>query len=111
MEDFGEVNIVEKVQKLYNRFGNEEVQSYQKAFASYEKTVFVNDVSRVVYKVLFLNNSLYDPLGPDSHRESSLELKLQSVNRETFENYLKYLRKKNSLYLTKANRSFINAQN
>lgn len=108
--EFGEIEVVEKIHKTYNRSGSEKVERHQRVFASYEKFSLTEDRSKIVYKVLCLNNSLYDPLGGDSHRESTLDLKLKEVNRETFEYYLKYLRKNNAIYLTRASRSFINAQ-
>lgn len=60
------------------------------------------------YAILVHNNQPYDPYGIDSHRESKLDLKLKSVNQNTFNYYVSYLKTKNSLYMTRAQRSFIN---
>lgn len=61
-----------------------------------------------VYYVLTYNNLVYDPLGPDSNRESKLDTKLKKTSNKTFESYLRYLESKNRLYLTQAQRSYIN---
>ncbi len=57
---------------------------------------------------LTYNNDLYDPIGPDSHRENRLPLKLKEVSQNTFDYYCKYLQTKNKMYLTKSKRSYIN---
>jgi hypothetical protein len=60
------------------------------------------------YFILTLNNQPYDPYGVDSHRQSSLPLVLKPVNQQTYHYYISYLKTKNSLYMTRAQRSFIN---
>lgn len=64
--------------------------------------------SQSKYAILVFNNQPYDPYGIDSHRESKLTLKLKQVSQETYNHYLSYLKTKNSLYMTRAQRSFIN---
>ena len=51
---------------------------------------------------------LYDPNGMYSHRESAIELKMSKIGKNTFDFYMLYLNTKNSLYLTRAQRSFLN---
>ena len=50
------------------------------------------------------NNSMY------SHREGHInfELKYKKVSKETFDFYMLFLKTKNSLYFTRAQRSFLN---
>jgi hypothetical protein len=64
--------------------------------------------SQSKYAILILNNQPYDPYGIDSHRESKLNLKLKQVSLSTYNYYVSYLKTKNSLYMTRAQRSFIN---
>lgn len=60
------------------------------------------------YAILIHNNQPYDPYGIDSHRESKLTLKLKQVSQSTYNHYVSYLKTKNSLHMTRAQRSFIN---
>ena len=47
-------------------------------------------------------------MGINSNRENFLETKLKRVSKDTFDFYLIYLQTNNSIYLTRANRRFIN---
>ena len=58
--------------------------------------------------VLTCNNSLYDPLGADSHRENTINTELKKTSRKTLNSYLEYLRTNNKIYITQAQRSYIN---
>jgi len=73
---------------------------------SYAKTIFTNGNTK--YYLTTFRNIIYDPYGIDSHRENYLELNTKDVDRKTFELYTAYLQTRNSTYLTKAQRSFIN---
>jgi hypothetical protein len=81
--------------------------------------VIDNDVDKVYAKIVHENkketyhiktydNAIYDPLGRLSNRENVLETKMKKVSKNTFDYYVMYLKTNNSIYLTKANRSFIN---
>jgi hypothetical protein len=59
-------------------------------------------------KVLVYNNAIYDPLGSDSNRENTLDLKLKKVKIPIFGLYLQYLRTKNKTYFLQAQRAFNN---
>ena len=85
----------------YNKNG-ETAQDGEAVFA--EK---VEGSRQYIHRVLTYNNSLYDPLGTDSHRESVLSLKLQKTSKQTFDYYLNYLKDRNRIYITRAQRSFI----
>ncbi len=63
---------------------------------------------QTVFSVLTHNNNLYDPLGADSNRESNLILSLRNTNEDTFKFYMKYLKTNSRIYITKAQRSFLN---
>ena len=60
------------------------------------------------YYVLTYNNSIYDPNGPDSHRENTLDRKLKNTSKATFDYYVNYLSSRNPIYFRRAERSFIN---
>ena len=63
---------------------------------------------RKIHEVLTHNNLIYDFMGADSHRTKTLDLKLKKVGAKTFDLYLMYLQTKNSMYMTRAQRSLIN---
>lgn len=86
----------------YNKYG-QEAQEGDKVFAEH-----VDGSKQKVYSVLTYNNSLYDPLGTDSHRESKLNTVLKKTDKATFDYYLHYLKNRNKIYITRAQRSFIN---
>jgi hypothetical protein len=54
------------------------------------------------------NNTPLDPLGPEARREIWIRTELKSVSQKTFDYYIKYLQTKNSLYMTRTQRSYIN---
>jgi len=81
--------------------------------------VIDNDVDKVYAKVVHQNmseayqlktyeNTIFDPIGRLSNRENILETKMRKVSKNTFDYYVMYLKTNNSIYLTKANRSFLN---
>lgn len=81
--------------------------------------VIENDVDRVYAKIIYQDksegyqiktyeNTLFDPIGRLSNRENIIETKMKKVTKNTFDYYVMYLKTNNSIYLTKANRSFIN---
>ena len=78
-----------------------------------------NDVDKVYAKVLVeKNKETYfivtyqnlplDPLGTYQKRQTYLETKMKKVSKATFDYYLTYLQTKNSIYLTRTNRSYNN---
>ena len=86
----------------YNKHG-QEASDQEKVFAE-----IINGSSQRVYNVLTYNNSLYDPLGTDSHREATLNTVLKKTDKATFDYYMHYLKERNKIYITRAQRSFIN---
>lgn len=97
----------EKIEQSYNKLGNFVTNAKEKTFARYLETD-VNGAKQIKYLIATYNNIPYDPNGIDSHRESSLDIKLKSVSKQVFEYYTLYLKTKNSLYMTRAQRSYIN---
>lgn len=59
------------------------------------------------YFVRTLNNIPFDPFGPEAGRQIWNRTELKSVSKATFESYNNYLKTRNRLFWTKANRSYI----
>jgi len=108
MENFHKPEIVlESENVLVSSKGRPlEEDTSETIFAKYNYEKTERKQSKKHY-VLTYNNDLYDPLGPDSHRQQRLDLKLKQVSQNTFDYYCKYLQTKNQMYLTKSKRSFI----
>ena len=87
----------------YNRQGGQYEEKDGVVFA--EK---IEGSQQIIFNVLTYNNNLYDPLGADSNRESNLNLALRKTNEDTFKAYIKYLKTNSRIYITKAQRSFLN---
>lgn len=100
--------VVTNTEELYNKNGETPNGSKDKIFAKFNKITFANGELQKKYQILTHNNSPYDPNGTDSHRESTLSTILKSVSQDTFDYYVLYLKTKNGLYMTRAQRSFIN---
>jgi hypothetical protein len=47
-------------------------------------------------------------MGPYSRRGRTLDTKMKRVSKNTFDFYMTYLKTNNSIYLTKAQRGFLN---
>lgn len=77
-----------------------------------EKTGFAKEVVCVLgddmisrqYFVLFDRGQIIDPFGIDSNK-STKNTKYKKVSEDTFNNYLRYLKTKNSIYFTRARRT------
>ena len=50
----------------------------------------------------------FAPNGPYGKREKFIETKIRRVSKNTFDYYMTYLKTNNSIYLTKAQRGFLN---
>ena len=61
-----------------------------------------------LYLVKVLQSNLYDPIGTYSNRRRYLESDFKRVSKDTFDFYMMYLKTNNSIYLTKAQRGFLN---
>lgn len=60
------------------------------------------------YHVKTFQNAPFDPLGAHSNRENYIETKLKKVSKSTFNFYIMYLKTNNSIYMTKAQRGYLN---
>ena len=73
----------------------------------YAKVTYI-DGKEHTFKIRIFQNSPYDPLGAYGKRENYIETKLKKVSKNTFDFYMMYLRTNNSIYMTKAQRGFLN---
>lgn len=60
------------------------------------------------YYIITYEGVPHDPWGMHSHREAYIQSKFKKVSKKTFDFYMLFLQTKNSLYMTRAQRSFIN---
>lgn len=65
------------------------------------------DKTQKKFFIRIYNNIPLDPLGPEARRDIWIRTELRSVSQKTFEYYIKYLQTNNSLYMTRAQRSYI----
>ena len=86
-----------------NKLGRPTLENDEMIFAK-----CITSKNQTKYAILVYNNQPYDPYGTDSHRESKLNLILKPVSQQTYNYYVSYLKTKNSLYMTRTQRSFIN---
>jgi len=91
----------------YNKLGKL-ANNNEKVFAKLLNIDIGNNETQKKFLILTHNNVPYDPNGSNGHRELWLQTELKPVSKQTFDYYLIYLQTKNSLYLTRTNRSFIN---
>lgn len=68
----------------------------------------VVDKGRESYYIRTYQNMPYDPLGAYSRREIFEDTKMHRVSKNTFDFYIMYLKSNNSMYMTRAQRGFIN---
>jgi hypothetical protein len=91
-----------------NKIGRQVTDESERVFAKMITADIGDGRIQMKYVILAFNNQPYDPYGADSHRESNLRLEYKTVSKQTYDYYVSYLKSKNSLYMTRAQRSFIN---
>lgn len=89
----------------YNSVGQSATEE-EKVYAEY-KSINLGDRVQKKFYVLTSNGNLFDPRGIDSHRRN-LRQELKVTSKQTFDYYIQYLKTKNTLFLRRAERSFIN---
>jgi hypothetical protein len=97
------VEVEVKQEADFNRNGKVTANGKEKVYAK-----IVNSQKSDQYYISTHNNEIYDPMGINSNRERYLDIKLKRVSKDTFDFYMIYLQTNNSIYLTRANRRFIN---
>lgn len=87
----------------FDKLGQETKNLKEKNFAK-----VIVDKGRASYYIRTYQNMPYDPLGAYSRREIFEDTKMDKVSKNTFDFYLMYLKSNNSIYMTRAQRGFIN---
>jgi hypothetical protein len=76
------------------------------------ETAFAKTLSKSggkpIYFILTYENNPLDPWGMYKNKSRDIKAGLKQVTKSTFDFYMLFLKTRNSLYLTRANRSFIN---
>lgn len=96
------------LESFYDDHGNLLSNLEDKIFA---KMLIINLGNNDTQKQFFVrtyNNIPLDPLGPESRRDIWIRTELKKVSQATFDSYLSYLQTRNRLYMTKAQRNYIN---
>jgi hypothetical protein len=101
------VNPLTSEQALYDSTGNLASIDDDKIFAK----MLTVDLGKKDYQRQFFvrtyNNLPFDPMGPEARRDIWRRTELKRVNEATFNFYLTYLQTKNSIYMTRTQRSYI----
>jgi hypothetical protein len=107
IEDFQNKAVQPTVEELFDINGLA-TQKDDKVFAKMVNIDLGNNKKQIRYFIRTYNNIPLDPLGPEGKRDIWSRTELKIVSEKTFKYYLVYLRTKNSLYMTRTQRSFIN---
>jgi hypothetical protein len=102
------IKALDSEESIYDIAGNITRNSEEKIFA---KMVTINLGKKDFQRQFFVrtyNNLPFDPMGSDARRDIWKRTELKKVNENTFNFYLTYLQTKNSIYMTRTQRSFIN---
>ena len=78
---------------------------------SQNKIVYAKKITTDTSEMFFIkthDNTPFDTSGMFAHREKHIETKFKRVSKQTFDFYMLFLKTSNSLYLTRAQRSFLN---
>ena len=102
ISDTREEELFDRTGSLVEEENKHKVPHYAKTISNIEANV------STVYYVLTHTGTLMDPMGPYSKRQRNLDTKMKRVSKGTFDLYLTYLKTNNSIYLTKAQRGFLN---
>ena len=89
---------------LFDKRGEKVLSLRETAFAK----VLSKESGKTTYFVLTYENNPFDPWGMYKNKAGDIKTSLKSVSKITFDFYMLFLKTRNSLYLTRANRSFIN---
>jgi spore coat polysaccharide biosynthesis predicted glycosyltransferase SpsG len=92
---------------LFDKTGNSIEEEKRYKISHYAKIITTGDGNKS-YFARTHQSSLFDPNGPYGKREKYLETKINKVSKATFDFYMTYLKTNNSIYLTKAQRGFLN---
>ena len=109
MKYIGEGYIVQNNSQimLFDRTGNS-IDDEKKYAISYYAKIIRTERGEETYFARIHQSTLFDPNGPYGKRERFVDTKIKRVSKSTFDFYMTYLKTNNSIYLTKAQRGFLN---
>jgi hypothetical protein len=86
--------------------GKESAHNKRSHFAKVVKNTVAS--TSPTYYIKIYQSTPFDPMGPYGRRERNLDTEMRKVSKNTFDFYMTYLKTNNSIYLTKAQRGFLN---
>ena len=92
---------------LFDKTGNSIDNEKQYVVSYYAKTIRTEH-GEETYFARVHQSTLFDPNGPYGKRERIVDTKMKRISKSTFDFYITYLKTNNSIYLTKAQRGFLN---
>jgi len=112
MKFVSESNLVEldgekAYEQSFNKNGELKTEEKESFFAKIIGKA-IGKTPSTCYYIRVHDSTLFDPTGTNSFRVKYLDTKMRRVSKSTFDYYMIYLKTKNSIYLTKAQRSFLN---
>jgi hypothetical protein len=93
---------------LFDKTGNVLKGEAEHKIPHYAKKIYNTATDRETYYIRIHAGAPLDPNGPYGRRERNLDTNMKRVSKNTFDFYITYLKTNNSIYLTKANRGFLN---
>ena len=101
----------QEYEQLFNKNGESSGELEEERKESFFAKIIgkaVGNKPSTCYYIRVHDNTLFDPTGINSFRVKYLDTKMRKVSKATFDFYMIYLKTKNSIYLTRAQRSFLN---
>lgn len=93
---------------LFGKSGNVLDSGEVHKLPHYAKTLENTSSGNFTYFIRIYQSVPFDPMGPYGKRERTLDTQMKRVSKNTFDFYMTYLKTNNSIYLTKAQRGFLN---
>ena len=87
----------------FDRAGNPPIGSKEMVYAQTKEYS-----ASIGFYIATYDGAPFNPSGMFSDREKYIDIKMKKVSKETFDFYMLFLKTNNSLYLTRAQRSFLN---
>lgn len=97
----------QEYEQFFNKNGELKSEQKEGFFAKVVEKIIGNR-ALTAYYIRVHDSTLFDPTGTNSFRVKYLDTKMRKVSKATFDFYMIYLKTKNSIYLTRAQRSFLN---
>lgn len=95
------------IQSSYDAHGTIDNET-DKVFAKFVNIDLNHGKHQKQFFIRTYNNLPFDPIGPEASRDIWRRTELKQVNESAFNFYLTYLQTRNSIYMTRTQRSYIN---